>query len=230
MRHSPFRGLTLGLLAGFAAIAPLTAAPRDPLAPVYDSNPTLVVTARRAVPLNPDVLGTAAVNSGVTLYDARFRRVAAADRNHSGVRAIAAELTGLPPVAQLSRVKSAVARRVRYAPDLETLRVSDYWSSAGDTLDRGAGDDEDIAIVAMQALKAAGFDPADLYISIGRDRRGAHAVLLARTADGFYLLDNAEPAIIPASDGGSGARFVPTMTIGSGRSWIHGYRTARASR
>ena len=46
----------------------------------------------------------------------------------------------------------------------------------------GAGDSEDIAIVKMQALKLAGWNPRDLYISIGREKGvGAHIVLLART-------------------------------------------------
>jgi predicted transglutaminase-like cysteine proteinase len=232
MRRPAPRRLAIGLLTLFAAASPLFSEERDPLAPVADTNnPTLVVTGRRAIPTSPDVLGTAAVNSGVTLYDARFRRVSAADRDHPGVRAIAATLAGLSPVDQLERVKAAVARRVRYASDSETLRVSDYWSSAGDTLDRGAGDDEDIAIVEMQSLKAAGFNAADLYISIGRHPvRGAHAVLIARTPQGFYMLDDAEPSIVPATMGGRGARFVPTMTIGAGRSWLHGYRTAGSAR
>src|SRR5690606_22090848 len=46
-------------------------------------------------PVSPDVLGTAAVGAGVTFYDARFRRVANADRDHPLVLQLAQELSGL---------------------------------------------------------------------------------------------------------------------------------------
>jgi predicted transglutaminase-like cysteine proteinase len=200
----------------------------DPLAPVDSVNSTITVTARRSLPDNPDVLGTAALNAGVTIYDVRFRRVSAADRDNAELRAIAAQLAGLGPVEQLARVKTLVEQRIRFSSDLETMRVSDYWANAGDTLKRGAGDDEDIAIVEMQALKAAGFRASDLYISIGRHKsRGAHAVLIARTPQGFFVLDQAEGQVIAAN--GGPRRFVPMMTIGAGRSYLHGYRVGSAA-
>lgn len=215
----------LALLAMILAPTPALADDiPDPLAPMKD---TIVVTGRRLVPDNPDVLGTAAIDAGVTIYDVRFRRVSA-DRHDARLRIIGDSLRGLTPVEQLAKVKAMVGRLVRSAPDLETMRVHDYWSNASDTLDRGAGDDEDIAIVQMQALKAAGFPARDLYISVGRHRsRGLSAVLIARTANGFYLLDQAEPRVIAAS-GSASAAFTPIMTIGSGRSFLHGYRVRRA--
>jgi predicted transglutaminase-like cysteine proteinase len=75
----------------------------------------------------------------------------------------------------------------------------------------------------MQVLKAAGFSPKDLYISIGRHNvRGAHVVLLARTPGGFYVLDDANyDPMTPAQH----ARFTPIMTLGQGMSWVHGRRT-----
>ena len=218
---SPFRLATALAIAVWAA-APAVAA--DPLAAIPEVSPAVItVTAQRAAPASPDVLGTAALDAGVTIYDVRFRRVAAADRDNPQINAIAAQLAGLTPVEQVMRAKEIVERRVRFASDLDTMKVADYWSSAGDTLRRGAGDDEDIAIVEMQVLRAAGFRANDLYISIGRHRtRGAHAVLMARTPQGFYMLDQAEASALPA--GSKGGAFVPMLTIGTGRSWIHGYR------
>lgn len=205
----------------------------DPLAPQPQAQPQdqeiLVVGKRKLAPAAPDVLGTAALDAGVTIYDSRFRRVAAADRDHPRVLEIAAQLAGLDPLAQLVRVKQLVEREVRFASDLETMRVSDYWSPAGDTLQRGAGDDEDIAIVQMQVLKVAGFSPRDLYISVGRHKQhGAHAVLIARAPQGFFVLDQAEPGVLPANAPGP-RRFVPMMTIGTGRSFLHGYRVGTSS-
>lgn len=222
MRFDKFAFLTLALAATPALADDIS----DPLSPLKGD---IVVTGRRIVPDSPDVLGTAAIDAGVTIYDVRFRRVAAADRSDPRLTIIAGALRGLGPVEQLAKVKLLVARLVRSAPDLETMHVSDYWSNASDTLNRGAGDDEDIAIVEMQALKTAGFPARDLYISVGRSRvRGLHSVLIARTPQGFYMLDDAEPRIVAAM-GSASAAFTPIMTIGAGRSWLHGYRVHGAS-
>lgn len=229
------RGLLRAMISrkfAFSLIAALAAAPvmaetsGDPLAALTSD---IVVTGHRVAPDSPDVLGTAAIDAGVTIYDVRFRRVSAADAHDPRLKIIADALSGLTPAAQLAKVKLLVARLVHSASDLDTMHVADYWSNASDTLDRGAGDDEDIAIVEMQALKAAGFPTRDLYLSVGREqRRGYHTVLIARTAEGFYLLDDALPAVVPASSAHAAA-FTPIMTIGAGRSWLHGYRVHPAS-
>ena len=179
-------------------------------------------------PTSPDVFGTAAVGAGVTFYDARFRRVAQADRNDPAILAIADGLRGLAPTEQLAAAQREVLTRVRWTSDLDNMRVADFWSNAGETLQRGTGDSEDIAIVQMQVLKAAGYNPRDLYISVGRSKQvGAHIVLIARTPTGFMMLDDRvgtpEPAV-------STRQFVPVLTIGEGKSWIHGRRVGGAAR
>ena len=173
-------------------------------------------------PVSPDVFGTAAIGAGVTFYDARFRRVSLADRNDPAVLAIADTLRGLSQMEQLAVVQREVLARVKWSTDLETMHVADLWANAGETLRRGAGDSEDIAIVQMQALKAAGFNSRDLYISIGRQKPvGAHIVLLARTPDGFMVLDDRVGRPMLAQ---SNRQFTPVLTIGEGKSWIHGRR------
>ena len=176
-------------------------------------------------PSKPDVFGTAAVNAGVTFYDARFRRVASTDARDPQVLSLASAATGLDPVSQLRIVQQEVNSRVRWTHDLDNMGVADFWANAGETLKRGTGDSEDIAIAKMQVLKAAGFNPKDLYISIGRHNvRGAHVVLLARTDRGFYVLDDQLQSPIMTSEHG---RFTPIMTLGQGMSWIHGRRVNR---
>lgn len=177
---------------------------------------------RLSAAISPDVFGTAAIGAGVTFYDARFRRVAHTDRTHPLVRQIAESLNGLDPEHQLREVHRQVLQRVRWAHDLDTMRVADLWANAGETLERGAGDSEDIAIVSMQVLKAAGWDPRNLYISIGRERKvGTHIVLLARAPSGFYILDDrANRAMTPEEH----ARFTPILTLTEGKSWLHGRR------
>lgn len=175
-------------------------------------------------PVKPDVFGTAAVGAGVTFYDSRFRRVSMADRDHPAVIALARPLSGLAPEQKVAAAQAAVLARVRWSHDLENMRVADFWSNAAETLERGTGDSEDIAIVIMQVLKAAGFDPRDLYISIGRHRRaGAHAVLLVRTPAGFLMVDDRVGRPLPAL---AEALFSPVLTVGQGKSWIHGRRVA----
>ena len=178
-------------------------------------------------PASPDVFGTVALNAGVTFYDARFRRVASTDARDPLVERLAAGAAGLDPIAKLKLIQGEVNQRIRWAHDLDNMGVADFWANAGETLRRGTGDSEDIAIVKMQALKAAGFDPKDLYISIGRhSTRGAHILLLARTATGFFALDDGVQGILPA---GQVARFTPIMTIGQGMSWIHGRRIGKVA-
>ncbi len=182
-------------------------------------------------PTRPDVFGTAAIGAGVTFYDARFRRVSLADRDHPEILKLAQGLRGLAPEQRLAVPQAAVLKRVRWTHDLDNMRVADFWSNAAETLERGTGDSEDIAIVTMQVLKAAGFDPRDLYISIGRHRRaGTHIVLLARTPSGFMMIDDRAGQPVPAR---AEALFTPVMTVGYGKSWLHGRRvagmTARAS-
>ncbi|MEO6579604.1 MAG: transglutaminase-like cysteine peptidase [Sphingomicrobium sp.] len=173
-------------------------------------------------PTSPDVFGTTAVSAGVTFYDARFRRVSLADRADPAVLAIAERLRGLTPDAQLATVQREVLRRVKWSHDLDNMHVADFWSNAGETLARGTGDSEDIAIVEMQALKAAGFNARDLYISIGRQKQvGAHIVLLARTPSGFTVLDDRTRVPIAAEDD---RVFTPVLTVGEGKSWVHGHR------
>jgi len=178
-------------------------------------------------PASPDVFGTAAVGAGVTFYDARFRRVANTDRTHPLVAQIAQGLRGLSPEQQLAAVHNLVRQKVQWAHDLDTMKVSDLWANAGETLERGAGDSEDIAIVKMQALKLAGWSPRDLYISIGREKRvGAHIVLLARAPSGFYVLDDkASRPMTPQAHG----RFTPVLTLSEGKSWVHGRRVTGVS-
>lgn len=172
-------------------------------------------------PASPDVFGTVALNAGVTFYDARFRRVSAADARDPLIEGLAAGAANLDPVGQLRFVQQEIGQRVRWMHDLDNMGVADFWANAGETLRRGTGDSEDIAIAKMQVLKAAGFNSKDLYISIGRhSSRGAHILLLARTPGGFYSLDDRD-GIQPASQNG---RFTPIMTLGQGMSWIHGKR------
>ncbi|HEY0628316.1 MAG TPA: transglutaminase-like cysteine peptidase [Sphingomicrobium sp.] len=187
--------------------------------PVRSANHPMILNR----PASPDVFGTVALNAGVTFYDARFRRVASTDSKDPLVQRLAASAASLDPIGKLRMVQQELNQRIRWMHDLDNMGVADFWANAGETLRRGTGDSEDIAIAKMQVLKAAGFNPKDLYISVGRhSTRGAHILLLARTASGFFVLDDqASGLMTPAQH----ARFTPVMTLGQGVSWLHGRRT-----
>jgi predicted transglutaminase-like cysteine proteinase len=208
--------------AGEAAVSPSLSSAKRPL--IVQRSAASVTRASHPLilsrPASPDVFGTVALNAGVTFYDARFRRVASTDARDPLVERLAAGAASLDPIAKLKQIQDEVNRRVHWAHDLDNMGVADFWANAGETLRRGTGDSEDIAIVKMQALKAAGFNPKDLYISIGRhSSRGAHILLLARTAAGFFALDDQTQGLTSANQNG---RFTPIMTLGQGMSWIHG--------
>jgi predicted transglutaminase-like cysteine proteinase len=214
--------------SGEAAASPSTPDTYRPL--IFDRS---AVPARRAIhpmilsrPASPDVFGTVALKAGVTFYDARFRRVAAADARDPLVQRLAAGAANLDPVGKLRLVQQEISQQVRWMHDLDNMGVADFWANAGETLRRGTGDSEDIAIAKMQVLKAAGFDPKDLYISVGRhSTRGAHILLLARTASGWFSLDDRDGL----QAAGQNRRFTPIMTLGQGTSWIHGRRVGRVA-
>lgn len=211
----------------FATSAETAASPSRPDAyrPLILKRSTAPISSNRSLilarPASPDVFGTVAVNAGVTIYDARFRRVAQTDARDPLVLRLAAGAANLDPIGKLRMVQKEISQAVHWSHDLDNMGVADFWANAGETLRRGSGDAEDIAIAKMQVLKAAGFDPKDLYISVGRhSSRGAHILLLARTASGFFALDDKD-GMVPAAQN---TRFTPIMTIGQGMSWVHGRR------
>lgn len=214
------------IAAALTLTAPVMAAP-DPLAPLDSTASTSTTSTHfRTADLKPSAFGSVALRAGVTMYDARFRRVSSTDASAPEVMAVAREIRGLSPRSQLVRVHQLVGQRVSFMSDAQALKVSDLWLNAGETLRNGHGDDEDIAIAKMQALKAAGFPARDLYLSVGRMQGvGAHVVLLARTDEGYYALDHLRTSPINANV--ASGEFKPVVSVGTDGSWVHGYRTAR---
>jgi len=226
MRRHEWMTIIGSLLVAMPAIAQQS---RDRLAPLSASAPqgdTITVTARPFHIASPDVFGTVALSAGVTVYGARWRRVSNADSADPRLAAMMIASSGLDPLAKLAFVQSAVRRRIEWRRDLDGYRVSDYWAQAGETLDRGYGDSEDIAVLKMQALKAAGFGARDFYLSVGRDSaRGADTLLLVRVGERFYALDDRSDRPVAAEEH---SEFVPVITLGKDIAWLHGKRLARA--
>jgi predicted transglutaminase-like cysteine proteinase len=176
------------------------------------------------VPVTPSLFGTVALPVRADRYSAGWRR-AALDASHlPSMQRLIAPARGLGRGQQLAYIQSAVTRGVRWISDATEWGQHDYWASAAETLQRGAGDMEDRAIVKMQALKSLGFAQRDLYLTMGRDKVGGPiTVLLVRLGDRFYIADDLGGAPVPVE---ARQGFEPMLTLGHHTSWIHGRRVS----
>ncbi|WP_371037901.1 transglutaminase-like cysteine peptidase [Rhodosalinus sp. FB01] len=95
--------------------------------------------------------------------------------------------------AALARVNREVNAQVRLLADQECLGLEDLW----DFPREGVGDCEDFALEKRRRLVALGLPGASLTMAIvhHRERFFAHAVLLAETTHGTWVLDNLAPQL-----------------------------------
>jgi predicted transglutaminase-like cysteine proteinase len=121
----------------------------------------------------------------------------------------------------LAAVNRWVNKRIRYAEDRDQYGVGDFWAGARKTLRTGKGDCEDIALVKMQLLAAAGIPRDDMILTIARDlvRNADHAVLIVRTDEGYRMLDNATDEVLDAAPGHD---YRPILSFGNQTRWLHG--------
>jgi predicted transglutaminase-like cysteine proteinase len=122
---------------------------------------------------------------------------------------------------QIAYIQGAVFQRVHWRSDATEWGYHDYWASAAETLQHGYGDEEDRAIVKMQALRALGFPNRDLFLTIGSDKVGGQiTVLIVRLGARYFVLDDTSGAPFTADHRPS---FTPMLSFGYGGFWIHGY-------
>lgn len=100
--------------------------------------------------------------------------------------------------ARIGHINRAVNLAIRPVSDLRRFGVSDEWAPPLETLQAGAGDCEDYAILKLQALREAGFATADLKLVIVRDpsTHTDHAVVAARLPSQWVVLDNRGFALV----------------------------------
>jgi predicted transglutaminase-like cysteine proteinase len=94
--------------------------------------------------------------------------------------------------ARLGEINRAVNLSIRATSDWTQYGVDDFWSAPLATLEKGAGDCEDYAILKYLALREAGISPDDLRLLIVSypRRRTIHAVLAVHLDEEWLLLDN----------------------------------------
>jgi predicted transglutaminase-like cysteine proteinase len=94
--------------------------------------------------------------------------------------------------ARIGQINRAVNLSIKPVSDLTQHGVPDFWSTPLATLQAGAGDCEDYAIVKYFALREIGIEPDDRQLIVVRDikRHTLHAVLAVRIDQEWLFLDN----------------------------------------
>ncbi|WP_262268282.1 transglutaminase-like cysteine peptidase [Microvirga yunnanensis] len=94
----------------------------------------------------------------------------------------------------LNRVNQQVNATIKARTDSDHWGIEDVWDFAED----GYGDCEDYQLVKRKRLVEAGFPHRALRMTVVIDEDGAgHAVMMARTDRGDFILDNKRNAILP---------------------------------
>lgn len=179
-------------------------------------------------PAEPAFLQSRGLPVARTQYDPQWEKVREAALSLD----CAETITGLqPPLltrGQLFELNRTVNQAIRYVDDRALTGSDDSWATADETLRRGAGDCEDIAILKMQLLAALGVPERTLYLTMVRDtiRRKDHAVLIVALNGRDWLLDSAVDQVLDAEDANS---YAPVITLSGPYKWLHGGQPAQLS-
>ena len=114
--------------------------------------------------------------------------------------------------ARLGWINRAVNLTIRPMSDWAQYGYLDYWASPLQTLNSGAGDCEDYAIVKYVALRELGIAPGDLQLIIVQDnmRQAEHAVVAVRNEKNWLILDNRTMTML---DVGQAHQYYPLFVM-----------------
>jgi predicted transglutaminase-like cysteine proteinase len=136
------------------------------------------------------------------------------------------DVHGLEPVKAVRRVNAEVNARIVYNTDMATHGVAEHWARASETMETGAGDCEDFAILKMWLLARMGVKMQDMFVLVVRSDRLAtqHAVLAVRAGGDTVILDNLARDVRSARDVG---HYVPVFSANATGLWLHGFASKR---
>jgi len=168
----------------------------------------------------PNMLGTTAVSIRADRFSGSLSQALQDASQSPALQRMIAPARQLTPLQQVAYVQSRVHASIRWISDATEWGQHDYWASATQTLARGAGDMEDRAILMMHALRALGFRPGDLFLTLARDRVGGPLTVLAARVNGRYLiLDDTGGAPFPVDARRN--EFQPILSFGWTGAWVH---------
>lgn len=167
---------------------------------------------------NGDFLASKRLAVRHTTFDPSWNRVQKAALSQGSVPSLGGATNG----AKLAAINAWANARIRFVEDRNLYGKADYWATASETLRARAGDCEDIAIVKMQLLAAAGVPRSDMYLTLARDlaRNADHALLIVKAEGRYWLLDNSTDRLLDAAESHD---YRPIMSFGASQKWLHGY-------
>ena len=172
------------------------------------------------LPAAPAILETSPVPIRAERFALELGRARQDSRALPAIQKLVAPARSLKPMDKLAFVQTTVNRQVKWMSDTTLWGRHDYWATAAETLQKGAGDMEDRAIVKMQALRALGFGQEDLFLTMARDKVGGPmTVLTARVNGRYYILDDSGAA--PFDSEKRRREFSPLMSFGLAGAWMH---------
>jgi predicted transglutaminase-like cysteine proteinase len=127
------------------------------------------------------------------------------------------EAIELTPAAlrKIESVNALVNNKIEPVSDAEHAGAPDAWDYPED----GKGDCEDYALFKRRLLIAAGFPRAALLLAVVKDEHGdGHAVLMARTDRGDFVLDNLADQVKPWTK--TRYRFVKRQSQENQNVWV----------
>jgi predicted transglutaminase-like cysteine proteinase len=122
----------------------------------------------------------------------------------------------------VAAINKAANQAIAYRSDTELYNAADRWAGFRETLVRGAGDCEDIALVKMWLLNAAGIPLGRIHLVLVRSERSpaVHAVLTVELAGKRLVLDNLSDRVWEDVDQ---PHYQPILSFGVLGEWLHGF-------
>ncbi|ENN86713.1 periplasmic protein-like protein [Rhizobium freirei PRF 81] len=147
----------------------------------------------------------------------------------AAVAAAETKIAGASIRDKINTINFTVNHAIRYASDMETYHVTDYWAKPSEALSHQQGDCEDYAILKMAALYDAGvdLDHMALVVLFDQQRHFYHAVLSVSVNGNNLILDNMRDEVL--SDKRI-AEYLPLYSIVAGRGYLHGSRDPHAQK
>ncbi|MEQ9590685.1 MAG: transglutaminase-like cysteine peptidase [Parvibaculaceae bacterium] len=116
--------------------------------------------------------------------------------------------------AELDRVNTMVNASVRYVTDASLYNRQEYW-----TYPNGRGDCEDYVLAKRKMLLDRGWRAETLLIGVALDLEGRrHAVLIAATDKGDFVLDNQLERVVAWSE--TGYTWEKRQTAANANIWV----------
>jgi len=123
--------------------------------------------------------------------------------------------SSLPPARMdvLRSVNQAVNRAIKPAADKTAFGRREFWTAKA-----RSGDCEDFALAKRARLMRKGFKSSQLLLTMGHNGREAHTVLVVRTRDGDYVLDNLYDDVQPVQS--ARMSFLKIQSPDHGGRWL----------